>query len=57
MTDVVPVMLLVGAIAGVISFGLVQSLVRIFPRGREPLLVGRARVDARPPRMRTATLQ
>ena len=48
---------MVGAIAGVISFGLVQSLVRIFPRGREPLLVGRARVDARPPRMRTATLQ
>ena len=57
MTDVVPVMLLVGAIAGVLSFGVVQSLVRIFPRGREPLPIGRPRVDARPSRMRTATLQ
>lgn len=47
-------MLLVGAIAGVLSFGLVQSLVRIFPRGREPAL---QRIDARPHRMRTATLQ
>jgi len=35
----------------------VQSLVRIFPRGREPLPIGRPRVDARPSRMRTATLQ
>jgi len=57
MTELIPVTLLVGAIAGVISFGVVQSLVRIFPRGRDPLLVGRARVDARPSRMRTATLQ
>lgn len=57
MTDVVPVMLLVGAIAGVVSYGLVQSLVRIFPRGREPVAIGRPRVDARPSRMRTATLQ
>jgi hypothetical protein len=55
MTDVVPVMLLVGAIAGVISFGVVQSLVRIFPRGREPVQV--RRVENRPQRMRTATLQ
>ena len=55
MTDVVPVMLLVGAIAGVISFGVVQSLVRIFPRGREQLVV--TRIYSRHPRMRTATLQ
>jgi hypothetical protein len=54
MTDVVPVMLLVGAIAGTISFGIVQSLVRIFPRGREPVQV--RRIDSRTPRMRTATL-
>lgn len=54
MTAVLPVMLLVGAIAGVVSFGLVQSLARIFPRGREPVT---RRVDARPQRMRTATLQ
>ena len=54
MTDVLPVMLLVGAIAGVVSFGLVQSLARIFPRGREPAL---KRLDGRPQRMRTATLQ
>lgn len=59
MTDVLPVMLLVGAIAGVIALGLVQSLARIFPRGREPLQpIQRlpVRVDRRPPRMRTATL-
>jgi len=55
MTDLVPVMLLVGAIAGVISFGIVQSLVRIFPRGRQA--VPARRIDARQPRMRTATLQ
>jgi hypothetical protein len=55
MTDVVPVMLMVGTIAGVISFGIVQSLVRIFPRGREPVQL--RRIDSRPPRMRTATLQ
>lgn len=55
MTDVLPVMLLVGAIAGVISFGLVQSLVRIFPRGRQPEV---RRIDGRAPqRMRAATLQ
>lgn len=54
MTDVLPVMLLVGAIAGVVSFGLVQSLVRIFPRGREPVV---RRIGQRPGhRMRTATL-
>ena len=57
MTDVVPVMLLVGALAGVVSFGLVQSLARIFPRGREPVVVVR-RIEQRPTqRMRTATLQ
>jgi hypothetical protein len=55
MTDVVPLMLLVGAIAGVISFGLVQSLVRMFPRGREQ--VQTRPMGSRPPRMRTATLQ
>jgi hypothetical protein len=55
MTEVVPVMLMVGAIAGVVSFGIVQSLARIFPRGREPVVV--ERIDARPRRMRTATLQ
>ncbi|HEU5055753.1 MAG TPA: hypothetical protein VFU21_04485 [Kofleriaceae bacterium] len=55
MTDVLPVMLLVGAIAGVISFGVVQSLVRIFPRGRQPAV---ERIERRAPqRMRTATLQ
>lgn len=54
MTALLPVMLLVGAIAGVVSFGLVQSLARLFPRGREPAM---RRVDARPQRMRTATLQ
>ena len=55
MTDVLPVMLLVGAIAGVVSFGLVQSLARIFPRGREPAV---RLIQRRPaPRMRTATLQ
>jgi hypothetical protein len=55
MTEVVPVMLMVGAIAGVLSFGIVQSLARIFPRGREPVVVERS--GARPRRMRTATLQ
>jgi hypothetical protein len=55
MTEVVPVMLLVGAIAGVVSFGIVQSLARIFPRGREAVVI--TRIDARPQRMRTATLQ
>ena len=54
MTDVLPIMLLVGAIAGVVSFGLVQSLARIFPRGREPVV---HRIEQRPQRMRTATLQ
>ncbi len=55
MTAVLPVMLLVGAIAGVVSFGLVQSLARMFPRGREPAM---KRIEARPThRMRTATLQ
>lgn len=55
MTDVLPVMLLVGAIAGVVSFGLVQSLARIFPRGREPAM---KLIEARPThRMRTLTLQ
>jgi hypothetical protein len=55
MTDVLPVMLLVGAIAGVVSFGLVQSLARIFPRGREPVV---KLIDVRPTqRMRTLTLQ
>lgn len=61
MTDVVPVMLLVGALAGVVSFGLVQSLVRLFPRGRETAM---RRIEALPVpharpahRMRTATLQ
>ena len=48
-------MLLFGALAGVVSFGLVQSLVRVFPRGREPVA---RRIEARPAqRMRTATLQ
>ena len=58
MTDVLPVMLLVGAIAGVVSFGLVQTMARMFPRGRE-LMRRRAPAighDARPQRMRTATL-
>ena len=56
MTDVFPVMLLVGAIAGVVSFGLVQSLARIFPRGRDPAVV--RRIEQHPTqRMRTATLQ
>lgn len=55
---IIPVMLLVGAIAGVISFGLVQSLARMFPRGREPVEVVRPEPARRPPqRMRTATLQ
>jgi hypothetical protein len=48
-------MLLVGAIAGVVSFGLVQSLARIFPAGREPAV---KLIEARPThRMRTVTLQ
>jgi hypothetical protein len=55
MTDVLPVMLLVGAIAGVISFGLVQTMARIFPRGREPAV---QLIETRPThRMRTVTLQ
>jgi hypothetical protein len=54
---VIPVMLLVGAIAGVISFGLVQSLARIFPRGRERIELPRLEPVGRPQRMRTATLQ
>ena len=55
MTDVLPVMLLVGAIAGVVSFGLVQSMARMFPRGRAPAL---SRIETRPThRMRTLTLQ
>ncbi len=59
MTDVFPVMLLVGAIAGVVSFGLVQSMARLFPQGRELSRRGEPapqRHDARPQRMRTATL-
>jgi hypothetical protein len=48
-------MLLVGAIAGVISFGLVQTMARIFPRGREPAV---KLIETRPThRMRTVTLQ
>ncbi len=54
---VLPVMLLVGSIAGVVSFGIVQSLVRLFPRGREPVPV--RHIEARRPsaRIRAATLQ